>query len=256
MRTYLSTLTVLLCAASLGQTGPVDLRKINRTIGKEPAYRTRSPKYCLLLFGPEAKKRMWLVHDGDRLYVDRNGNSDLTEDREEVQGAEQRPNLTSPITGERVEARVWRFYLGAVREGKAEHDALVVEIQHFEYIPKEGKPRVVDHTSVTLELEGKWQQSASGNFSFARRPHDAPVIHFHGPLTLVPRYEGQVLKRGGSADRLRMGIGTPGLGKGTFAFLTTDAVPAGIHPVAEVEFPAASADARPIRARVVLARRC
>jgi hypothetical protein len=256
MRASLSALMVLLGAASLGHTGPVDLSKIDRTIGKEPAYRTRSPKYCLLLFGPEAKKRVWLVHDGDRLYVDRNGNGDLTEEREEAKGAEQRRNLTSPIKGERVEARIWRFYIGAVHEGKARHDALVVEIQHFEYTPKEGKPRIVDHTAVTLELEGKWQQSASGNFSFARRPQDAPVIHLNGPLTLVPRYENQVLKRGGNGDRLRIGIGTPGLGNGPFAFLTTDAAPADIHPVAEVEFPPASADARPIRARVVLARRC
>src|SRR5262249_26983310 len=118
MRASLSTLMVLLGAANLGHTGPVDLSKIDHTIGKEPAYRTKSTKYCLLLFGPEGKKRLWLVHDGDRLYVDRNGNGDLTEEREEVKGAEQRLNVTSPIQGERVEARVWRFYIGAVREGK------------------------------------------------------------------------------------------------------------------------------------------
>src|SRR5262249_8158195 len=239
-----------------GHTGPVDLGKIDRTIGKEPAYRTKSPRYCLLLFGPGAKTRVWLVHDGDRLYVDRNGNGDLTEEGEEVKGVEQRPNVTPAVKGERVEGRVWRFHIGAVRQGKVKHEALAVEIQHFEYTPEGGKPRVVDHTSVTLELEGKWQQSAAGNFSFARRPQGAPVIHFNGPLTLAPRYESQVLKRVGNGHRLRTGLGTPGLGEGTFAFLTTDAVPAGIQPVAEVESPPASADARPIRVRVVLDRRC
>ena len=95
-----------------------------------------------------------------------------------------------------------------------------------------------------------------GPFSFARRPQDAPVIHFNGPLTIVPRYESQVLARGGHGHKFRAAIGTPGLGKGTFAILDPEAVPADMHPVAEVEFPAASAEAQPIRARFVLARRC
>jgi hypothetical protein len=31
------------------------------------------------VFGPEAKRSVWLVIDGEDLYVDRNGNGDLTE---------------------------------------------------------------------------------------------------------------------------------------------------------------------------------
>ena len=55
-----------------------DLTKVDRTIAKEPTYKTK-PKYGLVVFGPEAKTRVWLVLDGDVLYVDRNGNGDLTE---------------------------------------------------------------------------------------------------------------------------------------------------------------------------------
>src|SRR5207253_6869612 len=61
-----------------------DAPKIDRTIGKEPAYQTKSPQYGLLVFGPEGKDRVWLVRDGDTLYVDRNGNGDLTEAGEKV----------------------------------------------------------------------------------------------------------------------------------------------------------------------------
>jgi hypothetical protein len=43
-----------------------DLSKVDRTIKKEPAYQGK-PKYCLLVFGPEAKARVWLVLDGDTL---------------------------------------------------------------------------------------------------------------------------------------------------------------------------------------------
>jgi hypothetical protein len=36
----------------------------------------------LLVFGTDARDRVWLVHDGDTLFVDRNGNGDLTDDGE------------------------------------------------------------------------------------------------------------------------------------------------------------------------------
>jgi hypothetical protein len=58
---------------------PVDLSKVDRTIIKQPVYQSKSPRYCLLVFGPKAKTYGWLVLDGDGLYVDRNHNDDLTE---------------------------------------------------------------------------------------------------------------------------------------------------------------------------------
>jgi hypothetical protein len=59
-------------------TQAADLAKIERVIAKEPKYEGK-PEYCLLVFGPEAKFRVWLVLDGKVLYVDRNGNGDLTQ---------------------------------------------------------------------------------------------------------------------------------------------------------------------------------
>src|SRR5437667_12897249 len=74
---------VLACAAWMimqsVSSAAVDLRTIDRSILKEPAYRTGQPKYCLAVFGPKAETRVWMVLDGDTLYVDRNGNLDLTE---------------------------------------------------------------------------------------------------------------------------------------------------------------------------------
>ena len=72
---YLWTTVAFLTAQLPGYA--TDLSKIDRTIGKEPAYQSK-PKYCLVVFGPEAKTRVWLVLDGDVLYVDRNGDGDLT----------------------------------------------------------------------------------------------------------------------------------------------------------------------------------
>ena len=81
-RAYLPLIPLLLVLSSAAAAA-VDLTSVDRRVAREPAYRSR-PKYCLLVFGPEAKTRIWLVQDGDRLYVDRNGNGDLTEADEKV----------------------------------------------------------------------------------------------------------------------------------------------------------------------------
>jgi hypothetical protein len=57
----------------------VDLTKIDRKITKEPKYESK-PYYALLAFGPAAEKRVWLILDGDVLYIDRNGNGNFTDD--------------------------------------------------------------------------------------------------------------------------------------------------------------------------------
>src|SRR5262249_28305053 len=75
-RRYPWTTMALLVLLPLGVRA-ADPSKIDRTLGKEPAYRAK-PKYCLAVFGPEARTRVWLVLDGDVLYADRNGDGDLT----------------------------------------------------------------------------------------------------------------------------------------------------------------------------------
>jgi hypothetical protein len=54
------------------RTTVVDYDKVERRLTKEPAYQTKIPKYALLLFGPKARLRVWVVLDGETLYVDRN----------------------------------------------------------------------------------------------------------------------------------------------------------------------------------------
>src|SRR5687768_259042 len=68
-------LGILLSAAP---RAPVDLTTIDRSIRVEPAY-AGTPAYCLFAFGPEAKLRVWVVLEGNNVYVDRNGNGDITE---------------------------------------------------------------------------------------------------------------------------------------------------------------------------------
>jgi len=73
------------------------LQSVDRRIQKEPEYIARRPLYGLLVFGPAAQKRIWLVLDHsepeaelyDVLYVDLNANGDLTESTERFVGQVQ-----------------------------------------------------------------------------------------------------------------------------------------------------------------------
>jgi hypothetical protein len=234
---------VILVAPGLADAA--DLTKIERTIAKEPAYKSK-PKYCLLVFGPEAKTRVWLVRDGDVLYVDRNGNGDLTDAREKVDG----PVGAAPYfrAGDIIEA-----------DGTTKHRDLGVQFHD-----KDG------WTLVFVTVQGKGQQMASLGqrcLQFADRPQDAPFVHFNGPLTLNlvehPTCDPQ------RRDSFFVEIGTPGLGKGTFAaietFNTRGGFPASwpretvifqdIHPWAEIECERKAPGGKPIKAKIALNRR-
>src|ERR1041384_4895482 len=68
------------------------LAKLGRTIRKEPAYVSKHPLYGLAAFGPNGDKTMWMVLDKsaaegktyDVLYLDLNGDGDLTNPGERV----------------------------------------------------------------------------------------------------------------------------------------------------------------------------
>src|SRR6516164_5027781 len=111
--------TLLVVGNTAVTTWRADLTKIDRTIAKEPAYKSK-PKYCLLVFGSEAKTRVWLVLDGDALYVDRNGNGDLTEPGEKVIAEKQ--------NNRRPDDRSFTFAAGDLREGGKRHLNLFLSV--------------------------------------------------------------------------------------------------------------------------------
>src|SRR5260370_28421990 len=106
-----------ICLLSAGLPS-ADQVKIDRSIGKEPVYKSKAPKYGLLVFGPEAKDRVWLVLDGDTLYVDRNGNGDLTDPGEKI--------LAEKKTGRDPEEDGYIFEVGELTLGAQKHKGMTV----------------------------------------------------------------------------------------------------------------------------------
>lgn len=266
-------------AAALVVAAPAtaaDLTKVERRIAKEPAYQTKAPRYCLLVFGPDASPRVWLVLDGDTLYVDRNGNGDLTEKDEKVTApAFEKQRGDGLIAGERaIEA-------GKIRTGpKGGHDLMLMQLR----IPKDGdfagggpedfeafrsaRGRLVTGVVLTSDAKALTDRKEKGSppsvqmalidsqglLEFSERPETAPVIHFNGPLQMALHPMRKLAR--GQAWELSVGIGTPGLGKGTFAMRGYQGVPEGAHPVVDLECPPREPKAEPIKLRVTLKQRC
>lgn len=250
------------------------LKDVDRTIAKEPAYETKSPRYGLLVFGPRAKDRVWLVLDGATLYVDRRANGDLTDPDDKIRG-ERTPSATAEDAFLRF--KVDDLHVGGhVHTGLQVYASLVSESSNsVESRPNAKAALAADPKvrafNVTLEVDwprlngkgtgGRVIQMAGttdgdGALLFGTRPADAPVIHFVGPLQM--RFEAQppVLKLGwdNSADAL---VGTAGRGPGTFAKVVYyDTVPDTAVPVLEATFPPARAGDPPVRARYEFKDRC
>lgn len=230
-----------LLAVGSAPVAATDLSKIDRTIAKEPAYKSK-PKYCLLVFGPEAKTRVWLVLDGDTLYADRNGNGDLTNEGERF--------VAAPITGSSGnKGRVWNVGDVAAPGGKVIYEGLTVSDNSevldtfFESRGLGIRVNVPIGNTRALQSAGSVVHPTEGySLRFADRPKDAPVIHFGGPLRIMlVQPEGFTAGiKAGQTYRLKARVGTPGLDKDSAAIMDDthlfSFVSANHGTVADLEF--------------------
>jgi hypothetical protein len=263
IRTLLVVATALLLAP-LAQAG--GLAKIERKIAREPAYQTKTPKYCLLVFGLDAKTRVWLVQDGDTLYVDRRGNGDLTGDGNRVKAKQQTDSYRAFEVGDLTINGLTHTGL-SVTQVKASREA-VGNDQEWERIKKSGPEPWMWWVRITAERAADDKRDlprkigyivngdGAGMLLFADRPQDAPIIHLNGPFTLALQDRKQRLIAG-DRTMLQIGVGPQGIGPGTFAFvLYPDTIPNDVYPQAEITFPAKLPGQEPIKGKYTLKERC
>src|SRR5690242_12439645 len=193
MRQLCLPLVALVSLLSPLSAPAADLPHIDRTIRKEPKYEHKV-KYALLVFGAEAKFKVWLAWDGDVLYVDKNGDGDLT-------GAEKRivGGKTKIFGGEGYEFKAGDITVGAEVYKNLQVMATPMtnldpaSLCIFEQEPTFQKLRKADpepwHYIVEVEvpvgqpitkLSGQHVNHAAcrdveGFLQFALRPGDAPV---------------------------------------------------------------------------------
>ncbi len=266
-------LILLAGALSVGLNG-ANPAQPERKPAKEPVYQSRTPLYAQLAFGPEGKERVWLVLDGDTLYVDRKGDGDLTDPSNKV-AAEKRPNRDAEeghkfepgelSVGGRKHKGLTLFFsplklytatsIGKRADVKAalvrNPNALVASLQVKVDMPDikggAGDGRVLFMVG-PVDLEGP--------LLFADRAAAAPVIKLGGPLQ-VTFYAEKPTLRVGRGTELDLVVGTPGDGPGTFAMLGyQDTIPVDARPFAELLVPSAQANEAPVREKFELKERC
>jgi hypothetical protein len=260
---------VLLAAAVLLLT-PVaqasDLASIERKIAKEPAYQTATPKYCLLVFGLDTKARVWLVQDGDTLYVDRNGNGDLTEESERVKITQRSDNYRSFDPGDIAIDGLRHTGLSVMQMLTSQEGA--GNDQEWARIKKSGPEpwtwwvRISaerarnDKRQLPKKIDYVINGDGSGMLLFADKPQNAPIIHLNGPFTLALQDRKQRFVAG-EETMLQIGVGPQGVEPGTFAWvLYPNTIPDNVYPEVEVAFRVESPGQEPIRRKWTLKQRC
>jgi len=239
-------IALLNCVSSpVAAAGDMVLDSIGRHIGKEPQYES-TPQYSLLALGPEAKTMIWMVEDGRRLYVDNNGNGDLTDDGAPLSPSNEREFQRSVES----DAKSWDF------------DYLLAEFQPVDGAPQKdfqlrrwNYGEAADSYGLSLTLDGKVPMYAGwfGTF-WADSPDKAPIIHFGGALT--PRVlREREFTIGSGVHRLSIGFMGSGSAKGAESRLNIDALGADVVPVVEIDWPVPEGAAQ-LRTRHSLNERC
>jgi hypothetical protein len=286
MSTKLSA-ALAVAVLSTGTAGAfADLKDVDRTIKREPAYETKSPRYAVLVFGPQAKDRVWLVHDGRTLYVDRNGDGDLTRPDSKVT-----VDAHTPENRRQYPEDVMRYTVGDLNVGGRVHRNVSVSTMQLSLMCKEGdgdwvlsRPYAkaalaadkrtlayfvridVDWPGLTGPgMGGRVKQMTTaadteGALLFAARPADAPVIWLGGPLEITFDAPADGPLPGLYLDKdtnVNLVVGTRGLGPGTLAVLLYEKViPDSVVVSADVAYPATKPGQPPVRKRYQLEQRC
>ncbi len=257
----------------LGFCGPVtaaDLATFDRRIKKEPAYASKSPRYVLLVLGQQAKDRVWLVKDGNVLYVDRNGNGDLTEPAKK---------LAAKKGGSSEDG--YSFELDELTIGGKTHYRLSLyfcplkKMMFGQYAERPDAQAILKKdpqtellASLRLDVRAPHLKSSghvmimAGGFDVngplipAKKAAEAPIVHMGGPLAVTFNDRRPALRRNRETE-FTLVAGTPGLGAGTFAAIGYDeTIPASAHPKCEILFPAPKSGADPVKKLIELKERC
>jgi len=231
-------------ALSVADVFAADLTKVDRATVREPNY-TSKPRYCLLVLGAEPKTAVWMVEDGETLYVDRNANGDLTDDGPPIRASKVRQLRLAKASNS------WDF------------DYVLDKIT-----PPVGSPHTKfrmarwnygdesDSYGISLELDGKIPMYAGWFGSFwGDAPEKAPIIHFGGALT--PRtLREKVFVVDSGQRRLSIAFTNPGLGDGCQSRLSIHAIPKTVNPSVRIDWPVAQGAPALVTSHVLTERCC
>ncbi len=217
------------------------LGKVSRNILKEPTYKA-TPRYALMVFGLQAETRVWMVEDGNVLYVDKNANGDLTDDGQPLEPSNVRQLNQSGTQ------RDYNYLLDEIvpADGSAKHTKL--DLRRWNYENPE------DRYGLSINVEGSIPMYAGwfGTF-WAKSPADVDILYFGGPLK--PRKLREKVFRHGSRERLSFAFENQPGEPGSTTRLNYEALPPNVIPRVEIDWPV-PAGSPPLRTTETLTERC
>jgi hypothetical protein len=229
-----------------------DWKEIVRTIRKQSDYKGK-PKYALLVFGPEAKMRVWIVEDGETLYVDRNGDGDLT-------GEDERFTLT--LSGNKNQHGSLQDCNIEIPDSDKKTPYVITSIS-IRPEPDGDDADAERHIMVNVDIKGQVSYRQYCDAKLVENPEKAAIAHFHGPLTIGPQTVNwkltpglSRLSLGDSPSDIRAVVGTMDAERGCWVVVRSEDLPKDLHPVLEVEYPGKKAGDAPIKKRYRLEQRC
>jgi hypothetical protein len=254
--------SLVLAFALAGAASAADLTKVDRRVVNEPAYKSKAPKYALLVIGPEARDRVWLVKDGEVLHVLAEKTFTLSPTKDRTTDEERDFELSKlPLNGRThanlrlriVPLRRWmigdyanRPELKAAIEKEPNAEALSLAIEaELPHLKSTGRVEVF---AGCLDLNGA--------LLLASKPTEAPIVHVGGPLEVTIQTKRPTLLRG-RPNQVEAVVGSRGVGAGTFAVLGYEgAIPDGIRPRLAITFPPRNPGEKPPKQRYELPDRC
>lgn len=213
------------------------LEAVQRRIVAEPAYES-TPRYVLLAFGEDARSLLWLVEDGRTLYVDRNGNGDLTDDGPPIPPSDERQLGTSG----------WDYdYVVGDLEFPDGTQHAELKLMRWSYDHSE------DGTGVSVTVNDVTPMYAGWSPLWSKSPEEARIIHFGGPLEPI-KLRGKSIKLKTGPQRFSVAFINRGLGERAHSRLNYKAVPDSVVPVIEISWPTAAGE--PLKTTHQLTERC
>jgi hypothetical protein len=223
----------------------LDFDKIDRHITKEPTYKGK-PLYGLALLGADAKTRVWMVLDGERLYVDRNCNGDLTDDGPPT---ELKDRNTDPGSFPLIDV--------SPDGGKSVYKFDVALYNRPSSRPKLNDEPYNQTVHVTFP-DGRWYGAWGDHLQpliFAAAPKEAPVLHVGGELRMGFEIRNPLAREPGGLTLFAC-VGTPGSCPGAWVHLMYRTIPKDVHPSVVMELPPKKSGGPPVRVKFVLKERC
>jgi hypothetical protein len=230
---------------TVGPAAALDFAKLNRRIAREPAYKAK-PLYCLALLGTDARTRVWMVLDGERLYVDKNCNGDLTDDGPPTQ-------LKDP----KAEPAAFPIIDVSPDGGKTVYK-FDVTLWSRPTVPVGASDEPFNQSVHVTFPDGRWFGAWGdhlGPLIFAATAKDAPLLHFGGDLRMGFEIRNPI-KQEANGIELSACVGTPGSCPGAWVHLMYKTIPMEVYPKVVMELPPAKAGGPPVRVEFALKQRC